>query len=106
MMRRPMKLAYIAGPYRAKTIFQVQANIRKAAEIALKYWKAGCAVICPHTNTAFFDGECPDQVWLDGDLEMVSRCDVIVMVPGWEKSRGACVEHELAVGLGKQIIYE
>ena len=48
-----MKLAYIIGPYRADTIYQIKKNIEKAEETALKYWKKGYAVICPHLNTAF-----------------------------------------------------
>lgn len=101
-----MKVVYVAGPYRAATPFQIQKNIREAAEIALKYWKLGFAVICPHTNTALFDGEAPDEVWLTGDLELIRRCDVVVMTPRWKASVGAIAEHSLAEELGKEIIYE
>ncbi len=101
-----MKLLYTAGRYRAPTINGIHDNIQAARRVALKYWKLGYAVICPHANTAFMDGACEDQVWLDGDLEMIRRCDVVVMIPGWKESRGAVVEHELAVSLGKEVIYE
>jgi hypothetical protein len=101
-----MQVAYIAGPYRAATVHGMHRNIDKAAEVALKYWKLGYAVICPHKNTAFFDGECPDNVWLNGDLELLRRSDLVVMVPGWEQSEGARVERLAAVEAGIPIIYD
>ena len=84
-----MRVAYIAGPYRAKNGRTVIENIREAEAVAIKYWKKGYAVICPHLNTAFFDGLCPDQVWLNGDLEILRRCDTIVMMHGHRDSVGA-----------------
>ena len=60
-----MKVAYVAGPYRAPTPYQTLRNIREAEYIALKLWKMGYAVICPHKNTSLFDGECDDSTWLE-----------------------------------------
>ena len=99
-----MKLAYIAGPYRADTPSGIVANIRAAEAVAIEYWKKGYAVICPHKNTALFDGLCPDETWLEGDIEIMKRCDVVVMVPGWEKSAGACEEYRQTVSLGMEVI--
>jgi hypothetical protein len=101
-----VKVAYIAGPYRAATPNAILQNIQAAGEVALNYWRKGYAVICPHKNTALFDGECPDSTWLQGDLELIRRCDVVVMMPNWRESSGARAEHNLAEGLGKEIIYE
>lgn len=101
-----MKLAFISGPYRAKTPRGIVENIREAESLSIKYWNLGYAVICPHKNTALFDGVAPDDVWLQGDLEMLRRCDVIVMSPRWEESSGAINEHQLAQQLGIEIIYE
>lgn len=101
-----MKVAYICGPYRAASIYEITENIRKAREVALKYWRLGYAVICPHSNTALMDGACNDSVWLDGDLELLKRADVVVMMDGWEKSIGATCEHRTAAHEGKEIIYE
>ena len=100
-----MKIAYIAGPYRAKNGRTILDNIRAAEQVALEYWKKGYAVICPHLNTAFFDGHCPDSTWLDGDLKILSRCDVIVMMPTYMESSGAIAELQLAGDLGIEIIY-
>lgn len=101
-----MKVAYIAGPYRAKSLRGVIDNIRAAEKVAMKYWNLGYAVICPHMNCALFDGTAPDEVWLEGDKELLRRSDVIVMLPTWRKSSGARAEHDLAKELSKEIIYE
>lgn len=106
-----MKVAYIAGPYRRHRIHGatphgIMCNIREAEAVALKYWRLGYAVICPHKNTAFLDGTLPDEVWLNGDLQLVSRVDVVVMMPDWRLSVGATEEHDVALKLGKEVIYE
>ena len=85
-------MAFVCGPFRAADSWAREQNIRRAEEVALELWRMGFAVICPHTNTRFFEGAAPDSVWLAGDLEMLRRCDVLVTVPGWESSVGACGE--------------
>jgi len=101
-----LKLAFISGPYRAETRHQVVQNIMRAEQIAKKYWKLGYAVICPHKNTSLFDGILPDEVWLEGDLEILSRCDVIVMMDTWRESVGATEELKFARDLGMEIIFD
>lgn len=95
-----MKLVYIAGPYRAPTEYGVLLNIQRAERLALKVWMAGAACICPHKNTAFFGGAAHDNVWLDGDKEMVRRCDAVVCTDAWQSSVGASGEVQLARELG------
>jgi len=68
-----MKVLYICGPYRGRRL----VNIVRARSAALFVWRCGGVALCPHLNTAFFDGKMPDQVWLDGDLELLSRSDAI-----------------------------
>lgn len=101
-----MKVAYISGPYRAATEYAVRNNILRAGNVALRYWAKGYAVICPHMNTAFFGGALDDSVWLEGDLRIMTCCDVVVMMKGWEASTGASAEHSLAKSLGMQILYD
>lgn len=101
-----MILVYIAGPYRSETLHGVVENIRRAEAVAIKYWKQGYAVICPHLNTALIDGVIPDKDILKGDLVILSRCDIVVMMKGWETSKGAIEEHHYAKSLGITIYYE
>ena len=88
-----MKLLYIAAPYRAKTICSLQQNIYDARLMSMYYWHKGYAVICPHLNSANFDGLMPDKSFLQGTMLMLSKCDVIAMHPNWELSPGCITEY-------------
>ena len=101
-----MKLIFISGPYRAPTKAGIHKNIMVARKASIKLWQEGWAVICPHMNTAHFDGLADDSVWLDGDLEFLRRCDSIFMLKNWEASIGSWEELKLAVKLNKEIIYQ
>lgn len=97
-----MKVVYVAGPYRGKSEHEVVQNIRRAEALALEVWREGAACICPHKNTALFGGAhgLSDSVWLKGDLELISRCDAVIMTPDYERSAGAIDEMNLAYRLG------
>jgi len=99
-----MKLVFVSGPYRGQAMIDIHKNIMNARTLSIKLWQRGYAVICPHMNTAHFDGLCHDDVWLNGDLEILRRCDAIAMVDGWQDSEGAVEEYKLAVELGKEIV--
>ena len=90
-----MKLAYVSGPYTADTKEQKIANIQQARKIAVELWDLGYAVICPHSNTAFFNEMCKVAKYEDfivGDLVMLEYCDVMVLTPDWWASNGARIE--------------
>lgn len=51
----------------------------------------------------------PEAQWLDCmrmDIARLVTCDAVYMLLGWEKSRGALVEHTLATGLGLHVLYD
>mgnify|MGYP002777089094 CR=1 FL=1 len=84
-------LIYIAGPY--------AENIAVARAAAIAVWELGHIAICPHLNTAHFeeDSGLGDEVYLAGDLEILRRCDAILMLPGSDCSEGATSEMHFAV---------
>ena len=85
-----MKILYVAGKYRSKEGTRgVWENIERAGDVAVQLWRMGFAVICPHKNTAFFDGPDDAEMFINGDLEMIKRCDGVVALPGWKESVGA-----------------
>ncbi len=98
-----MKVIYIAGKFRSKVKFgtgpdqwEQEQNIRAAEEASWKVWEAGHAAICPHTNTRFFQGSLPDYIWLAGDVEILLRCDGVLLVERWQESEGTRVEKSVA----------
>jgi len=101
-----MELVYIAGAFRNETYWGMYQNVRRAEQKALELWSQGYAVICPHLNTANFQGALPDRVWLEGCLEIVKRCDTIYMMRGYKLSEGSVKELKLAHDLGRTILYE
>ena len=99
---------YIAGPYDDPDPHHgVLDNITKASRISLEYWRKGWAVICPHMNTAGFHHvqDVPRETWTQGDLEILSRCDAILMIPGWTRSPGAKAERDYALEHGIEVLY-
>ena len=101
-----MKLIYVAGKYRGKGESEVFDNIVHARSVAIKLWQRGWAVICPHTNSIFMGSRISDDDYIKGDLEIVSRCDAIYMLSGWQKSVGAKEELVKAIALALEIYYE
>lgn len=100
-----MKLIYTAGPIRSKKgNWYVKKNLDIAEEVARKLWTWGHGVICPQLNSAWMDGDDLDHHnFMAGDLEMVSRCDAIVLLPGWRMSEGASEEYRHAKRCGIDI---
>lgn len=95
-----LQVIYIAGPYRADNAWDREENIRAAERLALEVWRLGHAALCPHTNNRYFEGALPDNVFLDGDIAMLLRCDAVLMTPDWERSIGASRERDIAIRNG------
>lgn len=98
-----MQVAYIIGPYRAKSTYQVGENIARARRAACHAWQRGFAVICPHLNSAHMDGLVADVEFLKGDHEILRRCDLVIRLDNWQTSEGSKAELELARLLHKPI---
>ena len=92
--------AYLAGAYRAPTPEGISANIALARTAAQELWRCGYAVLSPHCNTALFDGVVSDEQFLEGDIAWLRCADVMVLMPGWEKSEGTRQEIVVAQTCG------
>lgn len=104
-----MVKVYVAGPYRAKTLFGVLLNIRRAWSCAKKLWALNFAVLCPHTCTIFmseFKRSIPAGRIMKGELELLLGCDVVLMMDGWQHSEGSIVEKEWALEHGIPVCYD
>lgn len=105
--KQGMKLVYVAGPYRAETREGVAQNVAAARHVGRLCVQKGWFPVLPTVNTAHFDHDFPgladDQYWLDGTMEMMRRCDAVVLVDGWQYSSGAKAEIEEARKMGLKV---
>jgi len=98
---------YISGPYSADNEVQCNENIEQARQAAGAILIRGHYPFCPHTMTANFERVFPDITWREyivADCAWLPFCHAILMLPGWECSRGAVIELEEARKLGLRVI--
>ena len=101
-MNRPLRL-YIAGPLRAPTDAERDANIARARDVAERLWQAGHFVFCPHMHTGPWDLCVQEQHIMDFGLWMLQHMDGLVLVEGWAPlSEGTQAEIVEARKLGVQ----
>ncbi len=104
-----MKIIYVAGPYKGYNHHDILQNILNASRLSIECWKKGWAVICPHKNTAGFDAcqtiDITDDTWIQGDIEILKRCDAIIMTHDWKDSIGATKEHNIAKERNMEVYY-
>lgn len=101
-----MKIVYVAGPFRGPSNWAVQNNVRNAEALSLLVAEAGAMPLCPHKNTQHFDGLLTAQFWIDGTLELLRRCDAMVLVPNWQSSSGTRGEVAEATRLGLPVFHD
>jgi len=87
-------VAYISGPLTATSRAAVKANIKAARIVAQELLNMGLAVFCPHANYQGMVGSYDD--FMDACLAHLQASSLLVMLPDWRTSPGACVEHGFA----------
>ena len=86
------RLIYIAGPYRAADPWRVNLNVHRAECVATMVWEAGHYAICPHANTRYGSGRVADAQYLAGTMEIMRRCDAVLVLPKHANSAGTLGE--------------
>lgn len=95
-----MTRVYISGPMTGLVDHNFPAFHARAAQLRT----AGHTVINP-AEMGIVEG----HTWADymrRDIAELMTCEAISLLPGWESSRGACVEFGLATVLGMEILNE
>lgn len=97
-----MKLVYVAGPFSGPDRAAVEANIDRAESLGVEVASTGAMPVIPHANTSDprFETVQKYQFWIDGTLELLRRCDALILTPDWERSNGARGEELEALRMG------
>lgn len=103
---KPLPLVYIAGPFRGPTPYAVRKNVEAARDLGLRVAQLGGYPIIPHTMTCDFDKQLTDEFWLDGTMEMLRRCDAIMLGERWMHSTGARAERDEAFARQLPVFYQ
>lgn len=98
---------YVAGPYRAPSAKEISENVRRAEAVGQEILRRGHVALCPHSMTHDWDigTGLADEVFLETDLVLLSRCDAICMVEGWDRSVGARAELDRACDLRLLVLW-
>lgn len=89
MLIHPTDTVYISGPMTGRPAFNIPLFIRVEKRLR---WRYGCGVLNPGTLGA-------GQSWqwyMREDVKMLSRASVLLQLPGWDTSRGARIEADIA----------
>lgn len=90
---------YIAGPMTGKPDLNFPLFHREAERLRAEGWHV--------VNPAEINAD-PSAAWLPcmrADIKQLVDCDTILMLPGWEWSKGASLEHHIAQRLEMRVIY-
>lgn len=83
-----MRCIYVAGKFRGATQFEVDQNIQRAEALGLEVAKLGASPVIPHANTRSLHTHMPESFMLEATLELMRRCDALILVEGWQDSQG------------------
>lgn len=107
-----IKLCYIAGPYRADCALKTSRNVSRAEQMGkrLALQRPGWFPVIPHKNTELwdFDGglrNIQPEYYLSGTLEVMRRCDAVLVLPDYRRSSGTIAEIAEAERLDIPVYY-
>ncbi len=94
---------YISGPIRGVEDYEARFQ---AAAAYIREELQGVPVNPVHLAKMMpLDGGFKRNDYLDAGIQILLKCDVIAMLPGWEKAPGANAEWGAAIGADKVVLY-
>lgn len=99
----PANVVYLAGPL--TTHGDAQANRDTAVRYARDLARQGYTLIVPHFFLELDDVSLSYEYWMGACLSLLDRADEAMFIPGWEQSRGACIEHDYCIDTGIPVSY-
>lgn len=104
-----MKKVYVAGPYSADNVIDVLKNIGNGQKKCAELFEYGFAPFCPWHDKDFiinnpyknFDV----KQFYEYSITWLKVCDAMLLIEGWEKSKGCLKEIEIANEMNIPIFY-
>ena len=87
-----MKKVYVSGPMTGIKDYNLPAFVEAAKLLSERGFK-------PALPVQYADGKLYEE-YLKDDLRELLDCDGIFMLPGWQESKGAKIEHMVALACG------
>jgi hypothetical protein len=95
---------YVAGPYSANNVLDVLKNIGRGQKACAELFRLGFAPFCPWHDKSFVTDQPEEQFAVEQfyrySMAWLEVSDCILILPGWEGSRGTIAEYERAAELG------
>lgn len=104
-----MKLIYIAGPYTAETPEGIQENVEAAQQLGrevMSLFPGKVLAVVPHSMGKGLESQEDYAFWCEATIEVMKRCDAVVLVPWWIKSQGAVKEVDVAIRMRLPVIVD
>lgn len=100
--RKPV--VYVAGRFRSADGWKINENVFAAEKAGREVAALGAMPLVPHSIGAHMAGTEDDTFWLTGTLELMRRCDAVLVLPGYQESQGAMGEIAEAQRIGMPVI--
>lgn len=103
-MRRDV-LVYLAGPITPKDGTLVEEHVTSALKVYLALIRAGIPAFCPQLGGMFPSAfTVAYEQWMHYDRAMIDHCTHVLLLEGWQESRGAVRDAEYAEQQGKILV--
>jgi hypothetical protein len=106
-----MKRIFVAGPYSADNVIAMLDNISAGLRMSTRIMLAGGSPFCPFADFLMHlvlrDGESLGvNDYYAHSLEWLEVADAVMVLPGWEASKGTLAELDRARLLGIPVFYD
>lgn len=92
------KRIYVAGPMSGRPDFNRPAFHEAAANLRSRGYEVENPAENPPPSCGSWYG------WMRLGIAQIIKCDTMILLPGWETSRGANIERQLAIDLGINVV--
>ncbi|WLT32264.1 DUF4406 domain-containing protein [Geothrix sp. PMB-07] len=101
-----LPMGYLSGPMSAEDALTRNRHRFAALEASTLLWEAEVLHYCPHANSPIIgNSDVGYESWMAMDLEVIRRCDYLLMIDGWNNSPGCLREMNVALNLHLPVVY-